>query len=100
MSSPPRPKIKILVSIDLDAVAAHLGTGHTASTNLADYSSGYFAANVGVPRLLKVFRNLGISDRVTWFVPGHSMESFPEVMRRVVESGAEVGLHGYAHEVS
>jgi peptidoglycan/xylan/chitin deacetylase (PgdA/CDA1 family) len=95
-----KPKVQILLSVDFDAVSGFLGTGASATTNLADYSSGFFAAQVGVPRLLRLFKKHGISSSVTWFVPGHSMESFPEETRAIVESGAEIGCHGYAHEGS
>ncbi|KAE8142683.1 hypothetical protein BDV38DRAFT_294429 [Aspergillus pseudotamarii] len=91
-------KIRIAVSIDLDAVSGWLGTGQHSDNILADYSSGFFAAKVGVPRLLRMLKNLDLADRCTWFIPGHSAESFPEEVQQVVESGCEIGLHGYAHE--
>ncbi|KAF2797934.1 polysaccharide deacetylase family protein-like protein [Melanomma pulvis-pyrius CBS 109.77] len=96
--SKPLPKIKILVSVDFDAVSGWLGTGTHPDNNLADYSSGFFSAYVGVPRLLKLFRKLGIQDKVTWFVPMHSAESFPNEFKNIMESGCEIGLHGYCHE--
>lgn len=65
---------------------------------MADYSSGRFAGNVGVPRLLKLFRNYGIASSVTLFISGHSMESFPRERKMIVESGAEISCNGYAHE--
>ncbi|KAJ4317574.1 hypothetical protein N0V94_004867 [Neodidymelliopsis sp. IMI 364377] len=64
----------------------------------AQATSGFFSAYVGVPRLLKLFRRFGIHDKVTWFVPMHSAESFPKEFAGIVESGAEIGLHGYCHE--
>jgi peptidoglycan/xylan/chitin deacetylase (PgdA/CDA1 family) len=93
-----RPKIKILLSVDFDAVSGWLGTGQHPENNLADYSSGFFAGQVGVPRLLKLFKKLGIQDKVTWFVPMHSAESFPNEFQSIKDSGAEIGLHGYCHE--
>jgi peptidoglycan/xylan/chitin deacetylase (PgdA/CDA1 family) len=51
---------------------------------------------VGTPRLLKLFREQNI--RATWFIPGHSIETFPEQTRMVVDAGHEIGAHGYAHE--
>ena len=98
LSPLPTRKIKILLSIDFDAVSGFLGTGASASNNLADYSSGYFAGQVGVPRLLKLFKKHKISSNVTWFIPGHSMETFPTQTKMILESGAEIGCHGYAHE--
>jgi len=65
---------------------------------MADYSSGIFAGQVGAPRLLNLLKKYGVADKVTWFVPGHTIETFPETVRAVAESGAEIGLHGYSHE--
>jgi peptidoglycan/xylan/chitin deacetylase (PgdA/CDA1 family) len=93
-----KPKVKVLLSVDFDAVAGWLGTGQHPSNNLADYSSGFFSAYVGVPRLLRLFAKHGIANRTTWFVPMHSAESFPNEFSAIKQSGAEIGLHGYCHE--
>jgi NAD(P)-dependent dehydrogenase (short-subunit alcohol dehydrogenase family) len=98
LSPPTKRKIKILLSIDFDAVSGFLGTGAHEHNNMADYSSGFFAGQVGVPRLLKLFKKHKISSNVTWFIPGHSMETFPTQTKMILESGAEIGCHGYAHE--
>jgi peptidoglycan/xylan/chitin deacetylase (PgdA/CDA1 family) len=90
--------IKIAISIDFDAVSGWLGTGASPENTLSDYSTGFFSAQVGVPRLLKLFSKLGIADKVSWFVPMHSAESFPEQFRAIMDSGCEIGLHGYCHE--
>lgn len=93
-----RNKIRVAISIDLDAVSGWLGTGYHPDNVLADYSAGFFAAKVGVPRLVRMLHKLNLADRCTWFIPGHSAESFPDEVDQVVKSGAEIGLHGYAHE--
>lgn len=81
--------------VDFDAVAGWLGS-YGGENSPLDISRGLFAGEVGVPRLLDLFRDFGI--RVTWFVPGHSVETFPEQSAAIVEAGHEVGLHGYSHE--
>jgi peptidoglycan/xylan/chitin deacetylase (PgdA/CDA1 family) len=79
----------------VDAVAGWLGSyGGQDSPN--DISRGIFAGEVGSPRLLKLFDKFGI--KTTWFIPGHSLETFPDQMRMVVDAGHEIGLHGYSHE--
>jgi len=98
LTMPPKRKIQILLSIDFDAVSGFLGTGAAPTNNMADFSSGFFAGQVGVPRLLKLFKKHGISSDVTWFIPGHSMETFPNETKKIVDSGAEIACHGYAHE--
>src|SRR5438105_3881631 len=64
--------------VDVDAVAGWLGTyGGENSPN--DISRGFFAGEVGVPRLLQLFERSGL--KTTWFIPGHSVETFPQQMR-------------------
>ncbi|KAH7024851.1 uncharacterized protein B0I36DRAFT_376654 [Microdochium trichocladiopsis] len=97
--SPSRPrKVKIALSVDFDAVSHWLGTGCHAHNNMADYSSGIFAGQVGVYRLLDLFKSHGVADKMTWFIPGHTSETFPEAAQAVFASGAEIALHGYSHE--
>ena len=61
-----------------------------------DISRGLFAGEVGMPRLVNLFKRFGI--KTTWFIPGHSIETFPEQTAMVVDAGHEVGIHGYTHE--
>lgn len=81
--------------VDVDAVAGWLGSyGGEDSPN--DITRGLFAGEVGTPRLLKMFDKYGL--RTTWFIPGHSVETFPKEMKMVADAGHEIGLHGYSHE--
>lgn len=98
LSTRPQRRIKVALSFDFDAISHMLGTGCHPDNNMADYSSGIFAGQVGTIRLLNMLKKFEISDKVTWFVPGHTMETFPDTVQQVVKSGAEIGLHGYAHE--
>jgi hypothetical protein len=97
-SQPARRRVKVAFSVDFDAVSHWLGTGCHPDNNMADYSSGIFSGRVGVYRLLDLFKKYKINDKVTWFIPGHTVETFPDSARAVFDSGAEIGLHGYSHE--
>ena len=81
--------------VDVDAVAGWLGS-YGGEDSPCDISRGLFAGEVGVPRLVELFRRFGI--QTTWFIPGHSIETFPDQCRMVVDAGHEIGLHGYSHE--
>ncbi|MDP9406558.1 MAG: polysaccharide deacetylase [Actinomycetota bacterium] len=81
--------------VDVDAVAGWLGS-YGGEDSPDDISRGLFAGEVGTPRLLELFRRNDL--KTTWFVPGHSVETFPEQTRMIVEAGHEVGIHGYSHE--
>jgi peptidoglycan-N-acetylglucosamine deacetylase len=81
--------------IDVDAVAGWLGS-YGGEDSPDDISRGLFAGEVGSPRLLNLFQKYNL--RTTWFIPGHSAETFPEQMRAVADAGHEIGVHGYSHE--
>jgi peptidoglycan/xylan/chitin deacetylase (PgdA/CDA1 family) len=81
--------------IDVDAVAGWLGS-YGGEDSPDDISRGMFAGEVGSPRLLDLFDKTGL--KTTWFIPGHSAETFPEQMRDVAKRGHEIGIHGYSHE--
>jgi peptidoglycan/xylan/chitin deacetylase (PgdA/CDA1 family) len=87
--------IQICLGVDVDAVAGWLGSyGGEDSPN--DIQRGMFAGEVGVPRLLRLFEKYEL--RTSWFIPGHSIETFPDQMRAVADAGHEIGAHGYSHE--
>jgi peptidoglycan/xylan/chitin deacetylase (PgdA/CDA1 family) len=81
--------------IDVDAVAGWLGS-YAGEDSPDDISRGLFAGEVGSLRLLKLFERLGV--KTSWFIPGHSIETFPQQMKAVAEAGHEIGIHGYSHE--
>ena len=64
--------------VDVDAVAGWLGS-YGGEDSPDDISRGLFAGEVGAPRLLELFRRWGI--RTSWFIPGHSIETFPAEMK-------------------
>jgi peptidoglycan/xylan/chitin deacetylase (PgdA/CDA1 family) len=87
--------IKCSFGVDIDAVAGWLGSyGGEDSPN--DIQRGMFAGEVGTPRLLKLFDRHRI--KASWFIPGHSIETFPEQTKMIAEAGHEIGAHGYSHE--
>jgi peptidoglycan/xylan/chitin deacetylase (PgdA/CDA1 family) len=88
-------EILVGYGVDLDAVSGWLEAPSSAGS-IVDVSRGMFAGEVGTPRLVQLFAKFGI--RATWFVPGHSLETFPKEVDQVLSAGHEVGLHGYSHE--
>jgi peptidoglycan/xylan/chitin deacetylase (PgdA/CDA1 family) len=81
--------------VDVDAVAGWLGS-YGGEDSPDDISRGMFSGEVGSPRLLKLFKKYNL--RTTWFIPGHSAETFPVQMKAVADAGHEIGVHGYTHE--
>ncbi|HEX6509547.1 MAG TPA: polysaccharide deacetylase [Chloroflexota bacterium] len=83
----------VCLTFDFDAVSLWLARGITAP---GPVSRGEFAA-IAVPRVLDFLAARQI--RATWFIPGHTVETYPAECREVVAAGHEVGLHGYTHEL-
>ena len=59
-------------------------------------SKGEFAGRVGVPRILDLLAKYNIKS--TWFIPGHSVDSWPALVEKIAAEGHEVAHHGYMHE--
>ena len=90
-----KKEILCAIGVDVDAVAGWLGS-YGGENSPCDISRGLFAGEVGVPRLVQLFDRLGIPT--SWFIPGHSIETFPTQCKMVVDAGHEIGMHGYSHE--
>ncbi|KAI9816617.1 MAG: hypothetical protein M1827_001750 [Pycnora praestabilis] len=75
------------ISVDIDAVAGWLGS-YGGEDSTSDISRGLFAGTVGVRRLLKLFEKYNI--KTTWFIPGHSLETFPEECAMIRDAGHEM----------
>ncbi|KAG9779550.1 glucose 1-dehydrogenase, partial [Aureobasidium melanogenum] len=91
-------KRRILVGygIDVDACSSPINTRDGAKPDLTNISRGTFGATVGVPRLLDLWKKKNI--KCSWYIPGHTLETFPEEMALIRDAGHEIGLHGYTHE--
>ncbi|MFI6697822.1 polysaccharide deacetylase [Streptomyces sp. NPDC050509] len=88
-------EILVAYGVDVDAVGGWLGS-YGGEDSPCDISRGLFAGEVGVPRMLELFRRRGMTT--TWFWPGHSIETFPEQFEACTAAGHEIGVHGYSHE--
>lgn len=88
-------KIYCAFGTDIDSVAGWIGS-YGGGDSPSDIQRGIFATEVGIPRLLRLFKKYDL--RTSFFIPGHSLETFPDQMRMIVDGGHEVGAHGYLHE--
>jgi peptidoglycan/xylan/chitin deacetylase (PgdA/CDA1 family) len=80
---------------DIDSVAGWIGS-YGGGDSPSDIQRGVFASEVGNIRLLNLFKKYGL--KTTFFIPGHSIETFPREVDMIVEAGHEIGAHGYLHE--
>lgn len=91
---PEGKKIAVNLGTDFDAQCLWLGPFNKPSPSYM--SRGEFGAEVGVPRLLELYRRYNV--RTTWFTPGHTVDTFPERCKKILDEGHEFGHHGYYHE--
>ena len=89
-------KMAVVLSFDLDAESLWTARDPKNLDRPVTLSQGEYGPRAGVPRILKLLKKYGIG--ATFFVPGWSMERYPETVRDIVASGHEIGHHGYHHE--
>ncbi len=86
------PASTVCLTFDFDALSVWFGYERTTPAMLA---RGEYGARVGVPRVLDLLERHGV--RATFFVPGHTVESFPQETESILERGHEIAHHSYAH---
>jgi len=79
------------LTFDFDAVSGVIADGTTAPTPV---SRGEFGV-VGAERMLSLLADNGIKS--SWFIPGRTLETYPETSKKVVAAGHEIGDHGWTH---
>jgi peptidoglycan/xylan/chitin deacetylase (PgdA/CDA1 family) len=48
-----------------------------------------------VPRILRLLQELHVP--ASFFIPGHTLASYPEESRMIADAGCEIGHHGWTH---
>ena len=85
-------RLTVALTFDHDAISSEVDRGEGPVLR----SRGEFGPRVGAPRILDLLRREAIPT--TWFVPGHTIASFPDSVEAVLADGHEIGCHGWAHE--
>ena len=85
-------RLTVALTFDHDGIASEVRRGEGPT----GISRGEFGPRVGVGRILELLAREGIAS--TWFVPGHTVETFPASVAAVVDAGHEVACHGWLHE--
>jgi peptidoglycan/xylan/chitin deacetylase (PgdA/CDA1 family) len=82
----------VCLTFDFDAISGFIARGQTSPSWI---SRGEFGPRAGVPRLLALLTKYGIKS--TWFVPGHTIETYPQACEAVLAAGHEIAHHGWTH---
>jgi peptidoglycan/xylan/chitin deacetylase (PgdA/CDA1 family) len=83
----------VCLTFDLDNASGAIAREMTTPTMI---SRGDFGI-VGTQRILELLREHGIES--TWFIPGHTIESYPSCAASVFKAGHEIAHHGWTHRV-
>lgn len=83
----------VCLTFDFDAISLWIARGLRTPGPI---SRGEFGAEA-IPRLLRLLKSHEIP--ATWFIPGHTIETFPKECAAIVANGHEIGAHGYLHEL-
>ena len=88
-----QPVSTVCLTFDFDAISLWIGPYAARSPSMI--SRGEFGA-VGCQRILRLLEREGIT--ATFFVTGHTAETYPDLTRAIAAAGHEIGHHGYLHE--
>ena len=80
------------LTFDFDAMSGFISRGMTSPSPI---SRGEFGANVGAQRILDLLKKYEVPS--SWYIPGHTLETYPEQCKRVFDAGHEIGHHGWTH---
>ncbi|HEY1641679.1 MAG TPA: polysaccharide deacetylase [Streptosporangiaceae bacterium] len=94
LNLPAGKRLAVNIGVDFDAQCAF--SGHLEKLSPAILSRGDFDVEVGTPRLLRLFASYEIPT--TWCTPGHTLITFPDSIKAVIDQGHEIAAHGAYHE--
>lgn len=86
------PQSTVCLSFDFDALSVWFSY-ETTSPNMLQ--RGEYGARVGVPRILALLERYQL--QATFFIPGHTVDSFPQETLTICDAGHELAHHSYNH---
>lgn len=81
----------VCLTFDFDALSGFIARGMTTPTPISRGEFGVVASE----RILALLRRYDLP--ATWFIPGHTLETYPGPCRKVFEAGHEIAHHGWTH---
>jgi peptidoglycan-N-acetylglucosamine deacetylase len=85
-------RLTVALTFDHDSISDGVRRGDSP----VELSHAEFGVRVGAPRILDLLASRGIAS--TWFVPGHTLETFPDSTEAILAGGHELACHGWFHE--
>jgi peptidoglycan/xylan/chitin deacetylase (PgdA/CDA1 family) len=88
----PLPRLTVALTFDHDSLSDGIRRGDSP----VKLSHAEFGHRVGVPRILELLAREGIP--ASWFVPGATLDLYPEDAEAILAAGHELASHGWYHE--
>jgi len=85
------PRHIVCLTFDFDAISGFIARGMTTPTPISRGEFGVVASE----RILALLKRCEIPT--TWFIPGHTLETFPGACSKVFAAGHEIAHHGWTH---
>lgn len=85
------PKHYVCITLDFDSVSLWQAMGQTGPSAISRGEFGVIAAQ----RLLRLFAEFQVPT--TWFIPGLTIDTYPDICSSIAADGHEIGHHGYHH---
>ena len=82
----------VCLTFDFDAMSGWIARGMKSPTPI---SRGEFGPIVALPRILALLKKYDVPT--SWYIPGHTLETYPERCKQVFDAGHEIGHHGWTH---
>jgi len=86
------PRLLVCLTFDFDAMSGFISRGMTTPTPISRGEFGVIAS----ARILELMKRFEIPT--TWFIPGHTLETYPAACASVIAAGHEVAHHGWTHQ--
>ncbi|MEV7607385.1 polysaccharide deacetylase [Paenarthrobacter sp. NPDC089322] len=83
-------------TFDIDAESCTIAHDPSSTRRMSLMSHQSYGPKIAVPRLLQILDRQDV--RGTFFIPGFTAESYPDVVRRIADAGHEIAHHGFLHE--
>ncbi|MBA3450576.1 MAG: polysaccharide deacetylase [Chloroflexia bacterium] len=87
------PHSTVCLTFDFDAISIWIGPFAARSPSMI--SRGEFGA-IGCERILRLLEREDVPT--TFFITGHTADTYPDHVRAIAAAGHEIGHHGYLHE--
>ncbi|GHU63798.1 hypothetical protein AGMMS49983_08070 [Clostridia bacterium] len=88
-------KMPVLLTFDLDGETLWRCRDPENANRPVVLSQGRYGPECGAPRILNLLKKYDI--KATFFVPGFTIDQYPDLIKQIDAEGHEIGNHGWSH---